>query len=180
VAANDQRANRLEHRRERARSRHEHRPRRRRRFPDLRDGVRVAGDVGSSGEQWQPFSVGGSVNPLLPPNVGANPGVSTAHEDPALLTRFYAFAKANPLHTFTITSGDRTQQPASSQFPIAPEGTSFHERFAYGKGLDEAIDVYADGSPIGSTSLDNYLYAFGLQTPVVRDPVHVTMQGWNG
>lgn len=120
------------------------------------------------------------MNPLIPHNVGVASGVSVAHEDPSLLNAFYAFAKDHPMDVFTITSGDRTKQPTSSPFPIAPEGTSFHERYATGKGLDEAIDVTDAGTPIGDTSAAATLRSFGLQTYVRQDPVHVTLVGWNG
>ncbi len=120
------------------------------------------------------------MNPLVAHNVGVAAGVNIAHEDPALLAAFYSFARDNPMDVFTITSGDRTKQPTSSPFPIAPEGTSFHERWATGKGLDEAIDVVEGGTPIGDTSAGAKLGAFGLQTYVRQDPVHVTLIGWNG
>ena len=120
------------------------------------------------------------MNPLVAPNVSVAPGVNLAHEDPALLASFYAFAKRNPFNVFTITSGDRTKQPTSGPFPIAPEGTSNHERYVTGRGLDEAIDVTTNAIPIGDAISAESLAAFGLHTPVRSDPVHVTLLGVNG
>lgn len=120
------------------------------------------------------------MNPLTAPNVGIAPGVNIAHEDPALINAFYSYARRQPLDVFTITSGDRESQPTSSPFPIAPEGTSNHERWVTGRGFDEAIDVVNGGVPIGETTAAIELGAFGLHLPVRSDPVHVTLLGVNG
>lgn len=113
-------------------------------------------------------------------NVTLARGVDTSHEDSALLAAFYGLAAGDPLGRYTITSGDRSRQPSSGAFPIAPEGKSFHERWAYLGQSDEAIDVTRNGTPIGRALSPGVLEVHGLQTPVAGDPVHVTLLGWNG
>ena len=118
---------------------------------------------------------------MTPPgNVAVNAPIT--HEDPVLLRDFFAFAAANPLRRYTITSGDRTSQPASGVGGnVAPEGASYHELYAYGKApFDEAIDVTVDGRYLGSDETAAQLHGYGLQLPVKTDLVHVTRTGWNG
>ena len=117
---------------------------------------------------------------VAPTNVKIGSSTTISHEDTALLASFYGLAAGDPLGHYTITSGDRTQQPASGPYPIAPEGKSFHERFAYLGEPDEAIDVTRNGVPIGKAVSEGVLIAHGLQTPVASDPVHLTLIGWNG
>lgn len=114
-------------------------------------------------------------------NVQLASGVSVAHENPDLLARFYAFASAHPWAHYVISSGDRVHQPATGVGGnVAAEGTSNHQRYAYGRGPDEALDVTEDGHYIGDASDAGELPLFGLHIPVLSDRVHVTRSEVNG
>lgn len=116
-----------------------------------------------------------------PGNVGLAGGVSIAHEDPRLLADLYALASRHPGSSFEVTSGDRSSQPASGPYPIAPEGRSLHELVAYARGrFDEAIDVVVNGTPIAYALSPGELAAAGVHAPVAGDPVHLTLLGVNG
>jgi hypothetical protein len=116
-----------------------------------------------------------------PANVLLGRRVDVSHEDTALLASFYGLAAGDPLGRYTITSGDRTQQPATGfGGHVAPEGKSFHERWAYLRESDEAIDVTRNGVPIARAVDPGVLAVHGLQTPVAGDAVHLTLLGWNG
>lgn len=114
-----------------------------------------------------------------PRNVSIAPGASVEHEDPQLMADFYRFASDFQTVNFTVTSGDRAKQPSSSPYPIAPEGKSLHERFATGKGLDEAIDVVANGNPLGQVSSNSLLSRYGIHVPFSNDPVHTELLQYN-
>lgn len=118
---------------------------------------------------------------MKPGNVTVALGAHVNHEDPYLMAGLYSLAGANPLSRFTVTSGDRTKQPLSGAFPIAPEGSSNHEIFATGRGpFDEAIDVTLNGIPVATMFTDAELAAHGLHAPVGGDPVHLTLVGVSG
>lgn len=127
-----------------------------------------------------PFSGGFPLN-VRPANVALGRSVDVAHEDTALLASFYGLAAGDPLGRYTITSGDRSQQPASGfGGHVAPEGKSLHERWAFLHEPDEAIDVTRNGIPIARAVNPGVLTVHGLQTPVAGDDVHLTLIGWNG
>lgn len=117
-----------------------------------------------------------------PSNVSLAGGATIAHEDPALVDGLYALAAANPTRRFVFTSGDRSKQPAHPTFGIAaPEGSSNHELYAYGRApYDEAIDVTVDGSPIAAVISAVELAAHGLWNGVGGDPVHTALVGVHG
>lgn len=96
------------------------------------------------------------------------------------MSDFYRYAAANPGTAFTITSGDRTHQPSSGPYPIAPEGKSLHERWAYHQQADEAIDVIANGQPLAQFAFNHPLVGYGLHIPFSNDPVHTELLEFNG
>jgi len=97
------------------------------------------------------------------------------------LSDFYNYAKANPGAAFVITSGDRTHQPNSSPYPIAKEGSSFHERWAYHQTADEAIDVWVSGvGPLAEYAYSHPLANYGLHIPFANDPVHTELNEYTG